>query len=209
MKAFRIIKYAAVLTMCMAMRETLPSQEQRQCPESSVMGRMAEANSLTALKARKQKAGDSYRAQVIFAARTLEIDPSNRKAAESLLNLIPKDDDDPNKVVWLELDELNQCSSGGGTSSELRALDLLQYHLPRLSARAVLLVPDHMLEYIAYAEMALTPESDYALQMQKVCKKEHQRFMTALDKLPTKDIAWFRKEAINPESCKALYFPEQ
>lgn len=195
--------------ICMGLCEILPSQEQRQCPESSVMGKMAEANSLTALKSRKQKVGDSYRAQVIFAARTLEIDPSNRIAAESLLNLIPKGDDDPNQAVWLELDELNQCSSGGGTISELKALDLLQYHLPRLLARAVLLLPDHMLDYIVYAEFALTPESDYALQMQKVYKKEHKKFMDSLNRLTAKDIAWFRKEVINPESCKALYFPEQ
>jgi hypothetical protein len=194
--------------MCLVLySEALP--QERQCPESSVLGKMAEATSIGALKARKLKAGDSYRAQVIFAARMLEVDPNNRSAAESLLNLIPKDSDDPHQEVWLELDELRQCSSGGGTISELKALDLLQYHLPRLLARAVLLVPDRMLDYITYAEFALTPESDYALQMQKVCKREHHKFIVALESLPAKDIGWFRKEVFDPESCKALYSPEE
>lgn len=170
---------------------------------------MAKATSVAALNTRKVKAGDSYRAQVIYAARMLEIDPKNKNAAELLLNLIPREGDDSQQEVWLELDELNLCKSGGISDSDLMPLFRLQYHLPRLLARAVLLEPDHMLDYITYAEDALTPESDYALQMQKVCKREHKRFMDSLNKLPAKDVAWFRKEVINPESCKAIYFPEQ
>ncbi|MGA3344557.1 MAG: hypothetical protein ABSC76_06730 [Terracidiphilus sp.] len=203
-----MFKSIAFPAMCLTLYSVAFSQE-RQCPESSVMGKMAGANSVAGLKAWKIKAGDSYRAQVIFAARMLEVDPTNRSMAELLLNLIPKDSDDPHQAVWLELDELSQCSSGGGTTSELKALDLLQYHLPRLLARAVLLVPNHMTDYVTYAEFALTPESDYALQMQRVCKREHRKFRAALDSLPVKDIAWFKKEVINPENCKALYFPEQ
>jgi hypothetical protein len=203
-----MIKSIALLTMGLALCSAAVAQEQA-CLETSVMGKMAGATTIATLKARKEKAGDSYRAQVIFAARTLEISPLDKRAAELLLDLIPKDDDDPHQTVWIELDELNQCPSGGLSDSDLNPLFRLQYHLPRLLARAVLLVPDRMLDYVTYAGFALTPESDYAVQMQKVCKKEHRRFMAAFEKLPAKDIVWFKAEVINPESCKALYFPEQ
>lgn len=203
-----LAKRAAVLVICFMPCAVSFTQEPG-CIETSAMGKMAGATSIAALKVRKQMAGNSYRAQVVYAARVLEIIPNDKSAAELLLNLIPKDVDGPQQEVWLELDELNQCLSGGLPDSDLKQIFRLQCHLPRLLARAVLLVPDHMVDYVTYAEFALTPESDYAVQMQKVCKKEHRRFMAALDKLPAKDIAWFRKEVINPESCKALYFPEQ
>jgi hypothetical protein len=204
----RISKSAILLAIGVVLCAVSSAQEPA-CLETTAMGRMAKATSVAALNTRKVKAGDSYRAQVIYAARMLEIDPKNKNAAELLLNLIPREGDDSQQEVWLELDELNLCKSGGISDSDLMPLFRLQYHLPRLLARAVLLEPDHMLDYITYAEDALTPESDYALQMQKVCKREHKRFMDSLNKLPAKDVAWFRKEVINPESCKAIYFPEQ
>jgi len=185
------------------------SAQEPGCLETSAMGKMARASTVASLKARKLKAGDSYRAQVIYAARMLEIAPSNKGAAELLLNRIPKGDDDPHQSVWLDFAELEQCPSGRVPDSDLAPLFRLQYHLPRLLARAVLLAPDHMLDYITYSEIALTPESDYALRMQKVCMREHREFIAALNKLPAKDIAWIGKEVINPESCKALYLPEQ
>jgi hypothetical protein len=170
---------------------------------------MARANSPAELKVRKQKAGDGYRAQVIFAARTLEIDPSNKSAAESLLGLIPESSDDPHEAVWMELDELPDCHSGGVSDSDLKALSLLQYHLPRLLARAVLLVPGKMPEYVAYALLGMSPDNDYAVQTRKVCRARHQEFVKAVEQLSPRDKKWFVTTIFNPDGCRTIYFPEQ
>jgi len=188
----------------------LSSAQEPGCLETSAMGRMARATSVAALKARKQEAGDSYRAQVIFAARMLEIDPHDKKSAELLLNLIPKNIDGPEQAVWLELDELNLCPSGGLPDSDLMPLFKLQYQLPRLLARAVLLVPDKMPEYVAYAYISIqNPDSDYTLQMKRVCRVEHANFLSAVGKLPPDDRKWFLAKIFNPNGCRALAFPEQ
>jgi hypothetical protein len=200
---------AALLAITLALCASVFAQEPG-CLETSTMGKMAGATSIATLKARKQEAGDSYRAQVIYAARMLEIDPNNKSAAELLLNLIPKDIDGPQQKVWLELDELPQCPSGNLSDSDLMPLFRLQYHLPRLLARAVLLVPDKMQDYVTYAYISIqNPESDYAIQMQKVCRVKHLEFVSAVDKMPLDDKKWFVAKIFNPDGCHPLAFPEQ
>jgi len=180
------------------------------CIDTTALGRMARATSIAALKARKLRTGDSYRAQVVFAARMLETDPKNRGAAESLLNLIPKEIDGPEQAVWLELDELDQCISGGLSESDLNALWLLQHHLPRLLAKAVLLVTNKMPEYVAYAYISIqNPDSDYAIQMKRVCRAQHRIFLSAVEKMPTEDRKWFMEKIFSPNDCHALALPEQ
>jgi len=209
MKTLRFVKPVAVLTICLALCLMLPAQEQG-CIETSALGKMAGATSVATLNARKEKAGDSYRAQVVYAARMMEIDPNNRSAAELLLNLIPKNIDGPQQDVWLELDELNQCPSGGLADSDLMPLFRLQYHLPRILARAVLLVPDKMPEYVAYAYISIqSPDSDYAVQMQEVCRAKHQAFVNAVAKMSDDDRKWFLAKIFNPKGCHALALPEQ
>ncbi|MGD0901648.1 MAG: hypothetical protein ABR924_01780, partial [Terracidiphilus sp.] len=73
MKTLRFVKPVAVLTICLALCLMLPAQEQG-CIETSALGKMAGATSVATLNARKEKAGDSYRAQVVYAARMMEID---------------------------------------------------------------------------------------------------------------------------------------
>jgi hypothetical protein len=199
---------AAVLVIGIVFCAASPAQEPG-CVETSAMGQMARATTIASLKARKVKAGDSYRAQVIYAARLLEIDPRNKLAAELLLNLIPKSSDDSHHEVWLELDELDRCPSGGVPDSDLTPLFHLQYHLPRLLARAVLLVPDKMLDYVAFARDSLYPDSDYALQMRRVCRTQHTQFVRAISQLPASDKDWFVKEIFNPKGCQALALPER
>ena len=110
MKGSWLVKPVVLLAASLALCAASLAQE-RGCLETSAMGRMASANSPATLNARKQKAADSYRAQVNFAARMLEIETQDKSAAELLLNLIPKSIDDPRQQVWLELDELPQCPS--------------------------------------------------------------------------------------------------
>ncbi|MGD0479203.1 MAG: hypothetical protein ABSA42_03465 [Terracidiphilus sp.] len=196
--------FAACFTLCGALLSQEPG-----CLEISRMAAMARAKTPAALKASKEKAGDSYRAQLIFAARMLEIDPRNKTAAESLLNLLPKDEFGPEQTAWLDLAQLEQCPSGGPYVGESKPLDVLEYHLPRLAARAVLLAPDKMFDYVSYAQFSVTPESDYAVQMRKVCMARHQQFVDAANRLPPKDKSWFVSKIFNPDGCRTIAFPEQ
>lgn len=195
---------AASFTVCNALIAQEPG-----CLEISRMAEMARAKTPAALKACKEKAGDSYRARLIFAARLLEIDPANKTAAESLLNLLPKDEDGPEQGVWLDLTQLEECPSGGFYASELDPLETLRYHLPRLAAKAVLLAPNKMFDYVSYAEFSVNPESDYAVQMRKVCRARHQQFVDAVNRLLPKDKNWFVSKIFNPDGCRTLAFPEQ
>jgi hypothetical protein len=202
------LKSWMILAACFTLCGALPAQEPG-CLEISRMAAMARANSPAALKARKDEAGDSYRARLIVAARMLEINPGNKIAAESLLNLLPKDEDSPERDTWLDLTQLQQCPSGRIPDSDGDLLDRLQYHLPRLAARAVLLAPDKMFDYVFYTQFSLTPESDYAVQMRKVCMARHQQFVAAVSRLSPKDKHWFVSKIFNPDGCRTIFFPEQ
>jgi hypothetical protein len=208
MKGLWLVKSAVLLTVCSALCGALPAQEPG-CLETSAMAAMARANSPAVLKDRKQKAGDSYRAQVIFAARTLEIDPQNKSAAELLLNLIPKDEVGPEQGVWLELDELDQCPSGRVPDSDLKQLWRPRDRLTRDLANAVLLVPKKMFAYVTYAPLSVNPESDNAMQMRRVCRAKHKQFVEAVNKLSLDDKKWFVEKIFNPNGCRTIAFPEQ
>jgi hypothetical protein len=178
------------------------------CLETTAIGEMASAKTPAELKARRQKAGDSYRSQLVFAARMLEI-TQNERAAQSLMDLLPKDEFGPEQAVWLSLDQLQNCPSGRIPDSNLNSLYQLQSRLPRDAARAVLLVPDKMFEYVSYALLSVDPESDYAMQMGKVCKVRHKQFVKAVNELSPKDRAWFIEKIFNPDGCRTIFFPEQ
>jgi len=208
MKGLLLVGSAVLAAVSMAYAP-LSSAQEPGCLDTSIMGKLARANSPAELSARKQKVGDSYRAQLIFAARMLEIDPRNKSAANLLLGLIPESSDDPHEAVWLELDELPDCPSGRVPDSDLKALDMLQYLLPRLLARAVLLIPEKMPAYVAYALLGLGPDNDYAVQTRKVCRAKHQQFVKAVEQLSPNDRKWFVEKIFNPVGCKTIAFPEQ
>jgi hypothetical protein len=208
MKHLWFFKATARLATILAFGVLLPAQEPG-CREISNLGAMARAKTPSALKARRQKAGDSYRAQLIFAARMFEIDSRNQSTADSLLNLLPKNEDSAEQSAWLDLTELEKCPSGDLPDSDLKLLDRLQYHLPRLIAKAAILVPEKMLEYIAYAFLSMNPDSDYAVQMQKVCRARHREFVDAVDKLSAENKSWFMSKIFDPDMCKTFAFPEQ
>ena len=208
MKDLWLVRSVVSIGACLAACAALPAQE-RACLETSAMAAMARANSPAVLEARKEKAGDSYRAQVIFAARMLESEPQDKSAAELLLNLIPKDEVGPEQGVWLELDELDQCPSGRVPDSDLKQLWRLQYHLTRDLANAVLLVPEKMFAYVTYAPLSVNPESDNAVQMKRVCRARHKQFLDAVNRLSPDDKNWFVAKIFNPQGCRTIAFPEQ
>ncbi len=208
MKDLWTVKPLIVLIACLTLCGRSLAQNPN-CKETAAIGQMAKAASPVVLRALKQNAGDFYRARLVFAARMLEIDPNDKGAAADLLGLIPKDESSPEQAVWLDLLQIDQDPNRCLPDSDLKPLGLLQYHLPRLLARAVLLVPDKMPEYVSYALISTCPDCDYAVQMRKVCVARHQQFVDAVNKLPAKDKSWFISKILDPDGCRTLTFPEQ
>ena len=115
------------------------SAEEPSCREISAMARTAHAKSSRAVVEEKQKAGDSYRAQVVLAARSFELHPMDKEAAVLLLSLIPQDD--AQHTAWMTMgDSLCDAES----VDEMKSLEALGDRLPHDLARAVLLVPDKL-----------------------------------------------------------------
>lgn len=180
------------------------SAQELNCDQAAAMARMARARSSAMVAAEKQKAGDSYRAQVVFAARSLELRPMDKKAAVLLLNLIPQDD--AQHTTWMTLGDA-LCS--GESAADMKSLGRLGEHLPRDLAKAVLLVPDKLPSYVSYAPTSVQdPHSDYAVQMQTVCRAKHPSFVKAVEELPADKRDWFVKHVLNPDGCHALALPE-
>jgi len=165
---------------------------------------MARAISSKDLADSRLNAGDSYRAQVIFAMKQFELYPQKHDTAVLLLNLIPKDEAQHHILMTLG-DHL--C----GTESyhEMKLFDSLGDRVPREMARAVLLAPDKISEYVAYSVISVQdPHSDYAIQMQKVCRAKHPEFLKAVETLPREKKDQFLKYVFDPDACNALTLPD-
>jgi len=100
------------------------------------MARMVRAKSSKALEVEERKAGGNYRAQLVSAARSLELHPKDQRAATLLRTLIPKDDEQ--QTTWMTLDD---SLRGAEPFSDMKSLARLRDWLPRDWAKAVLLVP--------------------------------------------------------------------
>jgi len=90
----------------------------------------------------------------------------------------------------------------------MEALARVQNNFPRILAKAVELAPDYMEPYINYALIALHPHSDYAVQMQRVCRNRPQQFRKTIAALSEADRKWFKTEVFDPKSCRAIAIPE-
>jgi hypothetical protein len=203
MKMIWIIKYVPITVMWLAMCNALLAQEPN-CDQVVAMANMARAKSADDLRTWKQKAGDSYRAHVVFAFRSFELKRSDHDLASSVLGLIPKSEEQDSILV-----SFNEALCQGESDSDILALDRLVIRIPRILSRAVLIVPEHMTDYISYAPISvLNPESDYAVQMITVCKAKHDEFLQSINKLSTADKRWFKSKIFNPDGCHALALPE-
>lgn len=168
------------------------------------MAKMSRTISTKDLVAQKSKAGDSYRAQVIYAVKLLEIDSEDHNAAVRLLSLIPRDDEE-----YRNLTTLGDQLCGTESYSEMKTLGQIMGRLPRDLTRAVLLAPDKIPEYVAYSITSVQDlHSDYAMQMQKVCRAKHSQFIKAVADLPEEKRDQFLKYIFDPEGCNALTLPE-
>jgi hypothetical protein len=178
--------------------------QSEKCGDISIIAKMARARSTARLIAEKTKAGESYRARVVFAARELELKASDKRAASMLLDLMPKDDDQ--KTIWMTFGS-SLCDAE--PIADMMSLGRLGDRLSRDLARAVLLVPSRMPAYVAYADEAVQdPHNDYAVQMQTVCHMNHSGFTRAVNGLPEKEKDWFVEHILNPDGCHALALPE-
>jgi hypothetical protein len=121
-----------------------------------------------------------------------------------LLNLVPQQDGQ--QAIWMTLgDSLCDAES----MSDITSLGQLRDRLPHDLAKAVLLAPEMLPAYVAYALVSIQdPHSDYALRMEMVCRAKHQEFMKSVDGLPSEKRGWFVSHVLKPESCHALAFPE-
>jgi len=208
MQGKRLLSLALFLLFCGSLRA-----QDENCSVVVGLGRMARAKSVAALAAEERKAGDGYRAQVVFHARLLELDPKSRRAANSLLGLIPKDE--KQELVLMTLGD-SLCD--GESLRDMNSLDRLGQRIPSGLARAVLLVPEKMQAYVSYARHALQdPHNDYAVQMERVCRARHDSFLRAVNQLadgigegdfPTTSAEAFRTRILDPKSCHALALPE-
>jgi hypothetical protein len=174
------------------------------CREVGGMAGMARANSVAALIKLKAIAGSSYRANVVFSFRRFQLRRDDTHAAAEVLGLIPRNSDEDS--VWHTFGHYH-CDAE--SERDLRTLAALGERLPHDLARAVLVVPGKMDEYVSYAYASIQyPDSDYAVQMQSVCRKRKPQFLRAVDSLPLDQRQWFIAKIFDPKSCRALKLPE-
>ncbi|MGA2349274.1 MAG: hypothetical protein ABSF70_02480 [Terracidiphilus sp.] len=203
MKTHKLASCAVVLAFLLAPCKALPAQKP-DCGEVAAMAKMARTISSAELVAEKKNAGDSYRAQIVFAARLSELDPQGHEAAVLLLNLIPKDDEQGHALM-----SLGDGLCGTESYRDMKQLGQIGEHLPRDWAKAVLLAPDKLPEFVAYSIISVRdPHSDYAIQMEKVCRVKHSEFVNAVAKLPLEKQQQFLKYVFSLDGCHALALPE-
>jgi len=174
------------------------------CGEIAAIARMARTKSSTLLLTEKQKVGDSYRARVVFASRAFELRPTEQRNAILLLSIIPQNEGQHN--TWMTLGD-SLCSNE--SIADMKSLAQVGENLPHDLAKAVLLAPGKLTSYVAYAATSVQdPHSDYAIQMQAVCRVKHPEFLKAVEELPIHKRDWLVKHVLNPEGCSVLAFPE-
>jgi hypothetical protein len=155
------------------------------------------------LNSLRRPAGNSYRAQLVFAFRALELQPT-QLTASAVLEFLPKDDS--HREEWYSL---SGWICDEEQEQDVKSLAKLQARMSHDFAKAAILSPARMYQYVSYPVIiGLDPHDDYAEEMAAVCRKHHQEFSAAVNQLPEKDRAWFLRVVFEPSSCRALEHPE-
>ena len=202
-KTHQIATSVVALTFLLAPCKVLSAQKPN-CGEINAIAKMARAVSTAELAAHKLNAGESYRAQLVYAAKLLELAPQRQDAAVLLLNLIPKNEEQQHLLMTLGE---HHCETE--PYHDMKLLEQLEERLPRDLTRAVMMVPANIPEYVSYSVTSVQdPHSDYAVQMQKVCKAKHAEFFDAVTKLPREKRDKFLKYVFDLDGCNALTLPE-
>jgi hypothetical protein len=170
------------------------------CEQVHLAAQIAGAGSLAAVEAAKKKAGTGYIVEIISAFRAFELQPKNKVLAEGLLKMIPRDDTQQEIVGALDT---SMCDRED--DADISILAGVRYSLPAMLAKAVRLAPAYMFEYVSYSlKAAPDPHSDYAIQMQRVCRVLHPEFMKAVGALAESEQKWFTTGIFDPKRCKAI-----
>lgn len=187
--------------------------QEKDCAVVAAMAKMARAASITELLREKPRPNDSYGVRAVFASRQFELIPGSKAAATLLLALIPRNENEQN--AWMTMGD-SRCDEE--PVQDIMTLGILRDRFARDLAQAAILVPDKMQDYVWYAaEASSDPHSDYLIQMEKVCRKRHAAFTSAVQQLDGNGASdhftavnaeWFRAHIFNPDTCHALIFPE-
>jgi hypothetical protein len=178
--------------------------QSQNCNQVNTLKKIAQTTSVVKLTELEQRAAQNYQLQVAFAARRLELDPKGRAAAASFLILIPKNVDQHG--AWITFGD-SMCD--GESFQDMDLLDRFGSRLEHDLATAVLLVPEKMPDYVMFGFEALTnPHSNYAVEMQRVCRNQHAELMQAINALPSEDRTRLGHYILDVKTCKALRLPE-
>jgi hypothetical protein len=162
------------------------SAEQLNCAQVHAMAQIARARSISELQSLRTSAGESYRAQLVFAFRGLELKPTELTAS-AVLEFLPQNDS--HREEWYSLSGL-LCEQE--QMRDVKSLAMLQARMSHDFATSVIIVPNKMKEYVSYPViMGLDPHDDYAERMTAVCRRHHREFTAAVNQLPEKDRNWF------------------
>jgi len=194
----------AILGGLSQMRGRLCGAQSLKCDEVTAISKMAEAKSNQSLATWRMKAGDSYAARLVYSFRLFELTPSVPAAASKLLAMIPPDKEQ--EPIW---HSLNGFLCEKEQVNEIKTLARFQVRMPRDVARAVLIVPEKLADYVSYAyDSVQDPHSDYAIQMRSACRARHGAFVKAVDSLASHDKQWFIAKIFDPNECRAIAVPE-
>jgi hypothetical protein len=174
------------------------------CNQVHAAARIVGSTSPVAVNEERKSAPSGFVIEIVAAFRAFELQPKNRPVAVLLLEQIPSDESQQEV-----LSALDAAVCDDESVAEMKALARVKYGFPQLLARAVEIAPEYMRVYIRYSLIALNPHSDYAVQMQRVCRSHPREFKKALSTLPETDRRWFAKDVFDPNHCRAIAIPEQ
>ena len=165
---------------------------------------MARMKSSPALRKLEALAGESYRSRLVSAFRLFELDQADMNSVLGVIELIPRNADQD--AIWHSMDG-SLCEHE--SVEDMKTLGSLQARLPHDLAKAMNRQPNKMYEFVSYAYDSIQdPHSDYAVQMQTVCRRHHELFLSAVSQMSEKDRNWFTTKIFNPSDCRAIALPE-
>ncbi len=166
---------------------------------------MADCKNLSCLSMQRAKLpSDERMANLVFFSREMELRPDT-KAAEGLLQATPATVADEtmftNFPTWHD--------GATETVHDMASLGRIYNRWPRLVARAALLRPDCMTNYVRYLRLAPNDmHGDFTGNAEIVCRKKHTAFVKAFEGLSDDDRAFIKKYVFDATSCKAIFLSE-
>jgi len=145
-----------------------------------------------------------YLIQLVRAAHSFETTQKSKNRALALLDKLPKSEEQ--FVGWISLGDL-LCD--GEAVADMKVLGRLGDRLPRLVVRAVIEIPLRLPEVLRFALIARRdPHSDYAVQLQRLCKLQKRAFLAARESLTNTERGDFDFAVFDVRSCRAKALPE-